>query len=127
MNETSTLAMSHHLKPRCPRDNRIMHYEPEGIRWKDASGKIASLPSYHCNYTGCSVRYDVSNGYFTVILEPDVPYFVEEPATNQMRCPRHGAWLFRELEDLTDRFILRCGVEGCSYVHADPGGIWLRE
>lgn len=124
MKETSTLAMSHHLKPRCPRDNRTMHYEPEGIRWKDTSGTIGSLPSYHCNYTGCSVRYDVSNGYFTVILEPDVPYFVEEPATNQMRCPRQ---LFRELEDLTDRFILRCGIDGCNYVRADVGGIWLRE
>lgn len=119
--------MNHQLRPRCPRDNHIMRYEPAGIRWKDASGKTATLPSYHCNYTGCSVRYDPSNGYFTVILEPDIPYFVEEPATNLAQCPRHGTWLYREMEGSAECFTLRCGIEGCEYVRADVGGIWLRE
>lgn len=127
MNTTKQLAMSHHLKPRCPRDNHVMRYEPAGIRWKDSSGKIETYASYHCPFMGCSVRYDPASGYFTVILEPDLPYFVEEPATNLAQCPRHGAWLHRETEDDTGRFVLRCGVERCNYVHSDVGGIWLRE
>jgi hypothetical protein len=127
MEQTGSFVMSHHLKPRCPRDNHVMRYEPTGIRWKSPSGETETLPSYHCPYMGCSVRYDPANGYFTVINAPDVPFFVEEPATNLVRCPRHGAWLYREAEDLTDRFVLKCGVEGCDYVHSDVGGIWLRE
>ena len=127
MRQTENITMSHKLRPRCPRDNRIMHYEPEGIQWKDISGKIASIPSYHCDYMQCSVRYSPEEGYFTVILEPDVPYFVEEPATNLLRCPIHDAWLYREQKSPTEGFVLKCGVEGCGYAHRDVGGVWLRD
>ena len=127
MNRIESTVMSRELEPRCPRDNHVMRYEPAGIQWKDPSGKTATLPSYHCPYMGCSVRYDPANGYFTVIGEPDLPYFVEEPATNLRRCPWHGAWLFRQVEGLTGRFVLKCGAKDCAYAHSDVGGIWLRE
>ena len=127
MSETTTLTMSHHLKPRCPRDNHIMRYEPTGVRWKGVSGEDQSLPSYHCPYMGCSVRYDPSNGYYTVIHEPDSPYFVDEPATNLALCPLHGTWLHREMENVAGHFVLRCGIEGCGFARSDVGGIWLRE
>jgi hypothetical protein len=123
----STLTIDHHLKPRCPRDNHVMRFEPAGIRWRNSSGETETQPSYHCHYMGCSVRYDPANGYFTMIEEPDIPFFVEEPATNQVRCPCHGTWLYRENDESTDRFVLRCGVNGCDYTHGDVSGIWLRE
>jgi len=126
-NKTGLFTMSRNLRPRCPRDNHVMRYEPAGIRWKDAWGRIETQPSYHCPYMGCSVRYHPEDGYFTVIYEPDLPFFVEEPATNLAQCPQHGTWLHREIEGDSDRFVLRCGVEGCDYVRSDVGGIWLRE
>lgn len=126
-NKTAPSAMSHDLKPRCPRDNHVMHFEAAGIRWKNSSGTTETQPSYHCPYMGCSVRYNLEEGYFTVVYEPDLPYFVEEPATNLAQCPRHGTWLHREMEEDSDRFLLRCGVEGCNFVRTDVGGIWLRE
>jgi len=104
-----------------------MRYEAKGIRWKGGDGKAKTFPSYHCDYISCCVRYAPTDGYFTVIDEPDVPYFVDEPGTNLVRCPRHGTWLYREADDNAHRFALKCGVEGCDYAQADVEGIWLRE
>src|SRR5215471_2255865 len=127
MKRTESLIMSDKLKPRCPRDNHVMRLEPAGIRWDDPAGHTETLASYHCQYLGCCVRYDPANGYYTVINEPEAPYFVDEPGTNLERCPRHGTWLYRNTEAGTDRFLLKCGVEGCDYLHPDVQGIWLRE
>jgi hypothetical protein len=79
---------------------------------------VETLPSYHCRYLGCSVRYHPANGYFTVINEPDLPYFVDEPATNLVCCPRHGAWLYREAKNSAERLVLKCGIDGCDYVRS---------
>ena len=115
MEHADTITMSHHLMPRCPRDSHVMRYEPKGIRWRNSTGLVETLASYHCPYIGCSVRYDPANGYFTVINEPDLPYFVDEPAANLVRCPRHGTWLYREAKN---RSLLKCGVDGCNYARS---------
>jgi len=91
MHQTLSDVLSRTLKPLCPHDSRVMHYEAKGINWKGGSGDTESMPSYPCGYTGCSVRYTPQQGYFTVVKTPEQPYFVEEPATNVLQCPRHGA------------------------------------
>jgi hypothetical protein len=127
MQQTLSHAMSHALKPLCPRDDHPMHYEANGIQWKNELGDGQSLPSYHCGYVGCSVRYTHEQGYFTVIKTLEHPYFVEEPATNLMQCPQHGAWLYLCRDGKDSRFLWRCGVEDCSYTHADVSRLGLRE
>ena len=82
MHKTLSDVLSSTLKPLCPRDSHAMHYEAKGIHWKNDSGDTESMPSYHCGYTGCSVRYTPQQGYFTLVKTPEQPYFVEEPATN---------------------------------------------
>ena len=127
MHKTLSDVLSSTLKPLCPRDSHAMHYEAKGIHWKNDSGDTESMPSYHCGYIGCSVRYTHEQGYFTVVKTPEQPYFVEEPATNLLQCPRHGAWLYRCRNEKEDLFHWRCGVEDCQHTHADVPGAWLRE
>jgi hypothetical protein len=118
--------LSTSLDPVCPRDDHHMKYEAKGISWKAApSDKTPQhLPSYHCNFVGCSVRYDLLNGYCTVVFTPDQPFFIEEPGVNILPCPRHGTWLYRtENRDGDTHFSWRCGVEGCDYVRADVARI----
>ena len=125
MDQTSENLLSHSLEPLCPRDDHRMHYEAKGISWKATPEEKhkETLPSYHCNFEGCSVRYDTANGYYTVVLTPDQPFFVEEPGVNLLQCPRHGTWLYRAKSHHTDaRFSWRCGVEGCDYSRADLSG-----
>ncbi len=110
--------LRHDLQPLCPRDDHPMHFEAKGISWKD-HGSTEILPSYHCGFTGCSVRYDLLDGYFTVVHTPELPFFIEEPGVNVLRCPEHGTWLYRAESDRTDsRYVWRCGVDSCNYVHA---------
>ena len=112
--------LGHDLEPLCPRDDRRMHFESKGIAWNAALDEAHRefLPSYHCNYDGCSVRYDLLNGYFTVVNTPEQPYFIEEPGVNLLRCPRHGTWLYRsETHNPSARYEWRCGVHHCDYVH----------
>jgi hypothetical protein len=112
-------SLSRKLKPLCPRDNRIMHFEAKGIEW-ETDGETHTTPSYHCDFEGCSVRYTPSEGYFTVIDMPDLPHFVEEPGTNILQCPVHGTWLYQSDEPVgRDRQSWRCGVDGCEYTRAD--------
>jgi hypothetical protein len=116
MEKTDKIELSHKLKPLCPRDNRLMHYESESIHWQDSAGVTQTAPSYHCGYTGCSVRYNADEGYFTVVDVPDVAYFVEEPGTNISRCPEHGTWLYRTSRSSGDDTIVwRCAIEDCDY------------
>jgi hypothetical protein len=127
MHQTLSDVLSRALKPLCPRDDHCMHYDAKGIRWKDVSGATDSVPSYRCGYVGCSVRYTLQQGYFTVVKTPDQPCFVEEPATNLLQCPRHGTWLYHCQDEKEDRFLWRCGVEDCHYTHTDVSGPWLRQ
>jgi hypothetical protein len=112
-------ALDKSLRPLCPRDGRVMTYEAAGIQWRDADG-VQSLPSYRCGFMGCSVRYRPNNGYFTVVDVPDVPYFLEEPGVNRLRCPIHLSWLCRNADrGATEAKRWRCGAEGCGYVHPE--------
>lgn len=107
------------LRPICPRDGRVMTYEASGIAWRDGRHSQA-LASYHCGFTGCSVRYTPEQGYFTVVDVPDLPYFLEEPGVNLVRCPVHLTWLSREgQEGAPERRRWRCGSDSCSYVRFD--------
>ena len=108
--------LSKKLKAVCPRDNHTMSYENNGLRWKNAAdGEAQSLSSYHCDFEGCSVRYTPTDGYFSVVETPDLPYFVEEPGANILQCPRHGTWLYESADEGDGKFAWRCGVEGCDY------------
>jgi hypothetical protein len=120
MHQTLSGVLSRTLKPLCPRDSRVTHYERRVWRY-------GIHASYHCGYTGCSVRYTPQQGYFTVVKTPEQPYFVEEPATNVLQCPRHGAWLYRCQDEKEARIVWRCGVEECQHTHADIPGPWLHE
>jgi hypothetical protein len=123
--QTLEPVLSKTLKPICPRDNHLMNYEAKGIYWKATSkDHVQTMVSYHCNFMGCSVRYDHMNGYFTVLNAPERPFLVEEPSASLLQCARHGTWLYRCEDEHSDSgFAWRCGVEGCHYVHADVGGL----
>src|SRR5215467_5000406 len=115
--------LSQSLKPLCPRDSRLMHFDARGLAWQHGQGH--DTPSYSCEYEGCSVRYTPLDGYFSTILMPDLPQAVEEPGVNLLQCPRHETWLFRAVaENAGDALIWRCGVAGCDYTHADCGPAW---
>ncbi len=119
-NLTIENSLSHELVPICPRDDHHMRYEAHGISWKGVptDQHLQTLPSYHCGFEGCSVRYDLLNGYFTVVLTPEQPYFIEEPGVNLLRCPLHGTWLYRvEVHEHSSRYAWRCGVLRCDYVY----------
>ncbi len=79
------------------------------MKSREYSGKphpddhVQTMASYHCNFMGCSVRYDHMNGYFTVVNAPERPFLVEEPGANPLQCARHGTWLYR-CEDDAKRF-----------------------
>jgi hypothetical protein len=111
--------MSHTLEPLCPRDGHVMQYEAKGIAWKELplDKSPQTVASYHCDFEGCSVRFANESGYFTVVLTPEQPYFIEEPGINLLKCPEHNTWLYRSA-DADERYHWRCGVEGCDYVHA---------
>jgi hypothetical protein len=99
------------LEPVCPRDNKIMRYEASGL----PSG-TDNRPSYHCGYEGCGVRYDLLNGYFTLIGIPEQINPAEETGLNTLKCERHEAWLYRrrnEAKEWGDEWC--CGVEACKF------------
>ena len=86
-----------------------MRYEASGL----PSG-TDNRPSYHCGYKGCGVRYDMVNGYFTLIGMPEEINPVEEPGANTLQCEKHEAWLYRnrnQANEWGDEWC--CGVEGC--------------
>ena len=124
MQQTELQKLSVLLKPLCPRDSRLMHFDASGLAWRE-EGKQQAAPCYSCEYEGCSVRYTPADGYFTAIMMPDLPHAVEEPGVNLLQCPRHHAWLYRtDAENAGERLVWRCGIEGCDYTHADCGSAW---
>ena len=121
--QTLSIRLSRKLRPLCPRDGHVMHYEAKGIQSK-TEGETYTTPSYHCDFQGCSVRYMPSEGYFTVINMPDLPHFVEEPGTNILQCPLHGTWLYRSgAPAVGDHQAWRCGVDGCEYERDDVASL----
>jgi hypothetical protein len=99
------------LEPLCPRHNKIMRFEASGL----PSG-TDNRPSYHCGYEGCNVRYDLVNGYFTLVGMPEEINPVEEPDANTLKCEKHYAWLYnnrKQANDWGDEWC--CGVEGCKF------------
>ncbi len=99
------------IEPLCPRDNKVMRYEASGI----PSG-TDNRPSYHCSPEECSVRYDLVDGYFTLMGESKHMYSVEEPGVNTLKCEKHGTWLYRRRDrDGESGTAWGCGVEGCDY------------
>jgi hypothetical protein len=108
---TSVDALSSYLKPLCSRDNHLMKYESGGSK-----ANTGDRASYHCGVTGCSVRYNSTDGYYMLIGMPDHANAVDEPGVNTARCPIHGRWLYRR-EDIEAEAGVGwlCGVEGCDY------------
>jgi len=99
------------LEPLCSRDNKFMRYEASGL-----PSATDNRPSYHCGYEGCSVRYDLVNGYITLVGMPEQINPVEEPGVNTLKCEKHGAWLYRRRDpakEWGDEWC--CGVEGCDF------------
>jgi hypothetical protein len=73
------------LEPLCPRDNNTMRYEASGL----PSG-TDNRPSYHCGHGGCNVRYDLVNGYFTLIGMPESINPLAEPGVNFLSARNTG-------------------------------------
>lgn len=123
MKMTSADVLDRHLKPLCSRDNHLMKYESGGSRLN--TGYQAS---YHCDFEGCSVRFDATDGYYMLIGMPGHAYAVDEPGVNTVKCPKHGRWLYRrENIDAEPQVRWFCGVEGCRYGYlANTKGDWVR-
>lgn len=115
--------LSSHLRPLCSRDNHIMKYESPRSR-----SNAENEPSYHCDFEGCSVRYDASGGYYMLIGMPNHANLVDEPGVNTLKCPRHRHWLYRRQNlDSAPGVAWCCGVDGCDYRHnANTKGDWVR-
>ncbi len=115
--------LNRHLNPLCPRDNHVMKYESHGA-WHNAERRAA----YHCGYDGCTVRYDATDGYHTVLQRDDNDYRLEEPGVNTLKCPQHHSWLYRQKNlDTEPGVCWCCGIEGCSYrFDAPTKGDWVR-
>ena len=111
------------LEPVCPRDKKIMRYEASGL----PSG-TDNRPSYHCGYQGCSVRYDLVNGYFTLVGKPKQITPLGEPGVNTFKCEKHEVWLYcnrNQANEWGDQWC--CAVEGCKFcVLIGTKGNWVR-
>src|SRR5437879_6992881 len=59
--------LGRHLRPLCSRDNHAMKYESSGSSSNNAGNQAA----YHCGFMGCSVRYNLVDGYYMLIGMPD--------------------------------------------------------
>jgi hypothetical protein len=114
--------LSIHLKPLCPRDNHVMKFESA-----TSKANIGDQASYHCHFVGCSVRYNSTVGYYTLMGIPDHTYVVDEPGVNTLMCPRHNHWLYRQNIDAGPGVRWCCGVDGCDYSYdANTKGDWVR-
>ena len=109
MTIASAEVLSSHLRPLCTRDNHVMKYESGSSR-----ANTGQLASYHCGSVGCSVRYNSTEGYYTLMGIAGHAYPVDEPGVNTVKCPIHGRWLYRrENNGAEPRVRWFCSVEGC--------------
>jgi hypothetical protein len=123
MSVSSINVLSRHLKPLCPRDNHRMKYESRSSR-----SNVEDDSSYHYDFEGCSVRYDSTDGYFTLLAIDNHTYRLAEPGVNTLKCPQHDSWLYRQ-KNLNGEGGVRwcCGVEDCDYsFNAPTKGDWVR-
>jgi|SRR5580658_39858 hypothetical protein len=111
------------LEPLCPRENNAMRYEASGL----PSGTY-NRALYHCGDGGCSVRYDLVNGYFTLIGMPESINSLAEPGVNTLKCEKHETWLYRRRDqDGESGVAWCCGVVGCDYgTQRGTKGSWVR-
>jgi len=123
MTIVSAEVLSSHLRPLCSRDNHVMKYESGGSR-----ANTGDRASYHCGYAGCSVRYNLTDGYHMLMGMPGHTYTVDEAGVNTVKCPIHGRWLYRRKNIDTEPGVRWCcGVEGCDYGYdAKTKGDWVR-
>lgn len=123
MTIASADVLSNHLRPLCSRDNHVMKYESSAT-WSNAENQA----SYHCGFEGCSVRYNLTDGYYMLIGMPSHANPVDEPGVNIVKCPRHDHWLYRRKNIDTEPDVRWCcGVEGCDYGYdAITKGAWVR-
>jgi hypothetical protein len=119
----SAHVLGRQLRPLCSRDNQVMKYEPGGSK-----ANTGFQASYHCGSTGCSVRYDATDGYYMLSGTPKHTYSVDEPGVNTLKCPRDDHWLYRRQNiDVAQGVRWCCGVEGCDYGYdASAKGDWVR-
>jgi len=120
---SSVDVLSHELKPLCPRDNHRMKYESGRLR-----SNLEHQSSYHCGFEGCSVRYDSTDGYYTLLRFDEQVYRLDEPGVKTLKCPVHNCWLYRQ-QDLDTEMGVRwsCGIEHCHYCfNAPTKGDWVR-
>jgi hypothetical protein len=117
--------LGRHLRPLCSRDNHAMKYESSG---GSLSKNARNQAAYHCGFMGCSVRYNLVDGYHMLVGMPDHANPVDEPGVNTMTCPRHGCWLYRcENAAAKPGVVWCCGAEGCDYRYqANTKGDWVR-
>ena len=124
LQKTSVPKLSDAIHPLCPRDSRLMRYDKKGFE-SHVEDELLTLPCYRCDHQDCSLRYTPLDGYFTVIMMPDLGQPVEEPGINLLQCPRHEAWLYRcSAENSGEGLVWKCGVADCDYAHADCGPVW---
>jgi hypothetical protein len=123
MTIASADVLSGHLKPLRPRDNHVMKYESRGSR-----ANTGDHASYHCGCSGCSVRFNSTDGYYMLMGMPGHTYAVEEPGVNTEKCPIHDRWLYRRHSiDVEPGVRWCCGVEGCDYGYdAKTKRDWIR-
>jgi hypothetical protein len=123
MTIASADVLSNHLRPLCSRDNHVMKYESSATR-----SNAENQASYHCGFEGCSVRYNLTDGYYMLIGMPSHANPVDEPGVNIVKCPRHDHWLYRRKNIDTEPDVRWCcGVEGCDYGYdANTKGAWVR-
>jgi len=123
MMNSSVAVLSSQLKPLCSRDNHVMKYESGRSR-----ANTGNQASYHCGSGGCSVRYNSTDGYYTLFGMPNHTYSVDEPGVNTVKCSRHDHWLYRrENTDAEPGVRWCCGVEGCDYGYdANTKSNWVR-
>jgi hypothetical protein len=111
------------LEPLCPRDKKVMRYKANGL----PSG-TDNRPASCCGHEGCNVRYDLVNGYFTLIGMPERINPVGELCVNTLVCERHGTWVYRRRDQAKERGNKWCcGVEGDDFcILAGTKGSWVR-
>src|SRR5260370_14904286 len=95
MTIASADVLSGHLKPLCPRDNHVMKYESRGSR-----ANTGDHASYHCVCSGCSVRFNSTDGYY--ILMGILRHSCFVPRCNIKPSPQNHRRILWPVQDKSD-------------------------